>query len=152
MHCKCCTRRSYEGFPLSAQLKDLTLREAVKEAAKMYSFSVHMSVPVCGVFCAYLCVVCAALTLGCSIYKCHDETKDKNFVLELSWIGEGMTLLSSSAAPVNLVCLSVCFQLQMAATRLFRKRCTEKLRSVLKQPWLIQTTMMMKTCSSPLSP
>lgn len=39
-------------------LKDLSLKEAVKEAAKI-------------------------------IYKCHDEAKDKNFVLELSWIGEG---------------------------------------------------------------
>ena len=38
-------------------LKELSLREAVNEAAKI-------------------------------IYKCHDETKDKHFVLELSWIGE----------------------------------------------------------------
>ena len=45
------------------QLKDLSLKEAVKEAAKMYPFSVH--VPVCAVrsgLCCVWCVVCAALT------------------------------------------------------------------------------------------
>ena len=27
--------------------------------------------------------------LGCSIYVCHDEVKDKDFELELSWVGQG---------------------------------------------------------------
>lgn len=27
------------------------------------------------------------------IYVVHDEVKDKNFELELSWIGEGMSIL-----------------------------------------------------------
>ena len=45
------------------QVKDLSLKEAVKEAAKMYPFSVH--VPVRAVrsgLCCVWCVVCAALT------------------------------------------------------------------------------------------
>lgn len=34
------------------------------------------------------------------IYVVHDEVKDKNFELELSWIGEGMlTLVDLAQAP-----------------------------------------------------
>ena len=65
MGCTECASSSYKGSLV--QLKDLSLKEAVKEAAKMYPFSVHVYVraPVCAVrsgLCCVWCVVCAALT------------------------------------------------------------------------------------------
>lgn len=38
------------------------------------------------------------------IYVVHDEVKDKNFELELSWIGEGMSILVDLAQvpPIQL--------------------------------------------------
>ena len=37
----------------------------------------------------YIDVSLRELILFCSIYVCHDEVKDKDFELELSWVGQG---------------------------------------------------------------
>ena len=107
--------------------------------------------------------VCVHITVWCldsetSIYKCHDETKDKNFVLELSWIGEGsyghcivsvlvlfVTLLPHlHAVPSHQYPPGVCSvttylhwclsQVQMAAMRLSQMRSIRRLRTVPRQP------------------
>ena len=60
------------------KMQDMTCRELIKEAAKMW---VTFWPPPCWSI-VDLCLCC------CSIYVVHDEVKDKQFELELSWVGQ----------------------------------------------------------------
>lgn len=55
------------------KLNELSMHEAVMEAARMYAL-------------IYLWC-CLLITLSCSIYLVHDDAKEKEFELEISWIG-----------------------------------------------------------------
>lgn len=67
------------------KLAEMSMREAVVEAARMYVFLIVFD-------CVCVCVVrrCGALMMvvACSIYLVHDDAKEKDFELEMTWVGE----------------------------------------------------------------
>lgn len=62
------------------QLKDLSARELVKEAARMWVFTARRWFP------HYCSPSFPSGSPSRSIYATHDSTKDKDFELELSWV------------------------------------------------------------------
>ena len=83
----------------------------------------------------YLFCVADQLSLGffltilllvvCRIYVVHDEVKDKNFELELSWIGEGTECLACLLTKTKTTKCSYVLCLQ------FNKSCYCKWRGLL---------------------
>ena len=53
------------------------------------------------------------LVVVCRIYVVHDEVKDKNFELELSWIGEGTERLACLLM-IKLQNVLMCYVLQFS--------------------------------------
>ena len=72
---------------LAFQLAELSTRELVKEAARMYVVG-FAGMPPPSLAPSPLLIDGLLLRNG-SIYATHDEIKDKEFELELSWVGEG---------------------------------------------------------------
>lgn len=58
----------------------MTCKELIKEAAKMYKKNFHTLFWELNIWLFFFCFF--------SIYMVHDELKDKQFELELSWVGK----------------------------------------------------------------